>query len=107
MQRKNVRLEYSMTGLEGRLDNAIRAWNVALILGDLREHEKTEEKLLEALEEYEIALSKGHPQALKSPDDSKLLSWAAGSGNETVVRLQLETLKIETDSKDEKSRGLL
>jgi hypothetical protein len=40
--------EYSTTALDGYLDNAIRLWNVALILEDLELYEEAEERFREA-----------------------------------------------------------
>jgi hypothetical protein len=46
------------------LDKATRTWNVALILGDLKEYEEAEKRLREAIEGYEIAFGEEHPYIL-------------------------------------------
>jgi hypothetical protein len=45
--------KHSKTELEGHLEEATRTWNVALILGDLEEYQKAEERLREAIEGYD------------------------------------------------------
>jgi DnaJ-domain-containing protein 1 len=53
-QTNNPMSEHLETELEGCLDKATRTWNVALILGDLEEYEKAEERLQEAIEGYKM-----------------------------------------------------
>ncbi|KAH8723852.1 hypothetical protein GQ44DRAFT_591343, partial [Phaeosphaeriaceae sp. PMI808] len=58
--------DHSKTDREGHLDKATRAWNIALILGDLEEYKGAEERLREAIEGYKIAFGVEHPYTLKS-----------------------------------------
>lgn len=59
-------LEHSKIELEGDLDQATRIWNVALILGDLEDYEKAEERLREARKAYEMVFGEEHPHILES-----------------------------------------
>ncbi len=48
----------------------MRTWNVAIILGDVREDGKANEKLRAAIEGYEMAFGIKHPQKLESEEES-------------------------------------
>jgi hypothetical protein len=85
------------------LDKATRIWNVAMILDDLGEYEKAEERLREAIEGYEIAFGEEHPHTPKSQYGRTPLSWAAGNGYDTVVDLLLTKDGINPDLKDSQS----
>jgi hypothetical protein len=82
------------------LDKATRAWNVALIFGDLKEYEEAAKRLREAIEGYEIAFGKKHLYTLKSQYGLTPLSWAAGNGYDDVVNLLLATDSIDPNLKD-------
>jgi hypothetical protein len=92
--------EHSKTELEGHLDKATRIWNVALILGDLEEYGKAEERLREAIEGYKIAIGGEHLRTLKSRYGLTPLSWAAGNGYVTVVKPLLAEDGVNPDLKD-------
>jgi ankyrin repeat protein len=117
--------EHSKTGLERHLDKATRMWNFALILEDLGEYKGAEERLQEAIESYEIALGEEHLHTVKSQYSRTPLScatwnWygavvnartslrlAAGRGHKIVVKLLLETGKVDINSKDKSGRTAL
>jgi hypothetical protein len=74
---------------------------------DLEEYEKAEERLREAIKGYEIEF--GEEQSMLSGLEGwkygqTPLWWAAENGHEAVVKLLLETGKVEADLKD-KSRS--
>lgn len=92
--------EHSKTDREGYLDKATRAWNVALILGDLKEYKEAEERLQEAIEGYKIAFEVERPCTPKSRYGLTPLSWAAGNGYDAVVRLLLAKDGVDPDLKD-------
>jgi hypothetical protein len=74
-------------------------WNVALILGDLEEYEKAEERLREAIKGYEIEFGE-QKSMLKGQYGLTPLSWAAGNGNDAIVDLLLAKDSIDPDLKD-------
>jgi hypothetical protein len=61
IQTNNRVREHSKIELEGHLDKATRIWNVALVLEDLEEYEKAEQRLREAIGGYERAFGEEHP----------------------------------------------
>ena len=93
--------EYPERGLEGHLQSATKIWDVALILRDLGDHEKAEEKLREAIEGYEIALGAEYPQKMEGKRGLTRLSWAAGNGYDEIVDLLLRNDGVDDDLKDE------
>jgi ankyrin repeat protein len=117
--------EYSRSELEGYLDKATRMWNFALILEDLGRYKGAKEKLREAIESYEMALGDEHLHTLKSQYSRTPLlcaawNWhgavvnartplwlAARGGHKVVVKLLLETGKVDVNSKDKNGRTLL
>ena len=72
-----------------------------MILDDLREHGKADERLLEARSGYVAAFRKDHLPRLISQYGRTLLSFAAGEGHEDIIKLLLET--VDPDIKDGKS----
>ena len=92
--------EQSKTELEDHLDKAIRIWDIALILRDLKEYEKAKERLREAIEVYEMAFGEEDPHMLSSQDGQTPLSWAAWRGHDTVVSLLLTKDNVDPDLKD-------
>jgi ankyrin repeat protein len=80
-------------------DQATMTWNVALILRDLEEYEKAEERLREAIKGYEIEFGE-QKSMLKGQYDLTPLSWAAGNGNDAIVDLLLVKDNIDPDLKD-------
>ena len=93
-------LEDSKTELGDHSDKATRIWNIALILGDLEEYKKAEERLQEAIGVYEIATTEKYLYKLKSQYSLTPLSWAAGNGYEAVVKPLLAKDCIDPDLKD-------
>ena len=103
-------LEHSRAELGDYLDKATRKWDVAIILDDLEEYEKADERLQEAIEDYETAYGVDHPYKLKGQYGRTPLSWAAGNGYEAMVKLLLEKgadletkASIDPDLKDSQS----
>ncbi|KAF2257810.1 ankyrin [Lojkania enalia] len=98
--RKNNLQLYEGTGLEGQLSYATRAWYIALILGDLGEYERAEERLRVAIEGYKRIIGEEHGNTLKGREYGRTpLSLAAENGHDAVVKLLLETGKVDADSK--------
>jgi hypothetical protein len=97
MQVNNLQLDTEI-GLEGQPSNATRVWYIALILGDLGQYKKAEEKLRVAVEGYAKIIGEEHSYALKSRYGLTPLSWAAENGHERIVKQLL--------AKDDVDRGL-
>jgi ankyrin repeat protein len=97
--------ECSKTESERYLDNAIKTWNVALILGDSGEDEEAGRKLQEAVNGYEIAFREVDSNTLGSQYDGQTpLVWAARNGYYGVVNLLLAEDGIDPDLNDRNER---
>jgi ankyrin repeat protein len=96
-------LEYSKAEFGVYLAEAIRLWNDIMILDDLGEDEKADERLLEARSSYMTVFKNKHRHKPNTHCGRTLLSFTAGEGYEDTVKLLLETGKVEADSKDGKS----
>jgi hypothetical protein len=96
--------QYSKAGCGDHLNKATRLWNVALALGDLEEYEKAEERLREAIGCYETAKQLFETYEIEINAKSTDLLWIARGGNEAVVKLLLETGKVDIDIKDKDNR---
>ncbi|KAH6701346.1 heterokaryon incompatibility protein-domain-containing protein, partial [Leptodontidium sp. MPI-SDFR-AT-0119] len=92
--------EHSKAEFGDHSDQATRTWNVALVLGDLGEYKGAEEKLREAIKDYEKAIGEEHPRTLKNQYGLTPLSWAAGNGYDAVVKLLLAKDSVDPDLKD-------
>lgn len=57
--------QYPKAEFGDTLGKAIRTSNIAIVLGDLKEYEKAQERLQEAIEGYERAFGEGRPYTLK------------------------------------------
>jgi hypothetical protein len=88
---------------EGDLDKATRIWNVAIILDDLEEFDKAEERLREAIEGYEKEFGKEYPHTLKAQYGRTPLSWAAGNGYDKLINRLLSKASVDSDLKNSKS----
>jgi hypothetical protein len=64
----------------GHLDKAIRIWNVAVILDDIEEYGKADERIREAVEGYEIGLKQEHLHTQSNRYCRTPLSWASRNG---------------------------
>ncbi len=60
-----------------------------MILDDLEEYEKAEDRLREAIEGFKIAFGEEHPHTLKNQYGRTPLSWAAGNGYDTVMAVDV------------------
>lgn len=82
------------------LEKATRLWNDIAILDDLKEHEKADERLIAAQDEYYLAAFGKMPTSYESGSDCgrTILQFAAGKGHEDIVKLLLDT--IHPDIKD-------
>jgi hypothetical protein len=95
----------SKTESESYLDNATRTWDVALILGDSEEDGEAREKLLEAVNGYEIAFGEVDSNTLRSQYDGQTpLVWAARNGYYGGVNLLLAKDGIGPDLNDRNGR---
>jgi ankyrin repeat protein len=92
--------ENSKAELGDYLDKVTRTWNVALVLGDLKEYGKAEERLREAIKGYEMVKGEEHLYMLKSQYGLTPLSWVAGNGYDTAVKLLLAKDSIDPDLQD-------
>ncbi|KUJ21848.1 ankyrin [Mollisia scopiformis] len=86
--------------LGDHLDEVTRIWNVALVLGDLKEYGKAEERLREAIKGYEIANGEEHLHVLKGQYGVTPLSWVARNGCNAAVKLLLAKNSIDPDLQD-------
>jgi len=91
--------EHSKADRERLLDKATRTWNVALILGDVKEYKEAKERFREAIVGSKIAFGIEHPFTLKSQYNLTPLSWAAGNGYEDAVHPLLAEDGIDLDLK--------
>jgi ankyrin repeat protein len=90
----------SEIGLASQMRNAIRTWSVAQMLEDIGEHYQALKVLQRAVRFYGMTLGQEQSQILELGNFVPLLSWAAGQGHEDVVRLLLDTSKVDIESKD-------
>jgi ankyrin repeat protein len=93
-------LEHPIAKFGDHSDKATRIWNIALILGDLEEYKKAEERLREAIEAYEIITGEEHLYKLKSQYGLTPLLWAVGNGYYNVVKPLLAKDGVDPDLKD-------
>jgi hypothetical protein len=94
-------LESSKVEFGDYFDEVTRLWNDIMILDDLGEYEKADERLLEARSGYVTTFSKEHLPRLNSQCGRTLLSFVAGEGHEDIIKLLLE--RVDPDVKDGKS----
>ena len=92
--------DHSKAELGDHLDKVTRIWNVALVLADLKEYRKAEERLREAIKGYEMANREEYPYMLKSHYGLTPLSWIAGNGYDPAVKLLLAKNDIDPDLRD-------
>jgi hypothetical protein len=92
--------EHSKTDVRGYLNRATRTWNVVLILNNLEEYKKAEERLREAIKGYEIAFRQEYLHLPKGQHNRTPLSWAAGNGYDIVVNVLLKKNNINLNLKD-------
>jgi hypothetical protein len=98
---KNSQIQkYSKAELGDHMDKVTRIWNVALVLGDLEEYGKAEERLREAIKGYEMANREEHLHTLKGQYGLTPLSWVAGNGYDVVVKLLLAKDSVDPDLMD-------
>ena len=99
--RKNIQVHQDLKAeLGDHLDKAISIWNVALVLGDLKEYGKAEEKLREAIKCYEIANRKETKYLPKGQYGLTPLSWVAGNGYDLAVKMLLTKDGLDPDLQD-------
>jgi hypothetical protein len=84
---------YPGTELEYHLEKAIGTWNVALILGDLGEDEKAEEKIQEAIVGYEEVARENN---MHKPENQ----YAAGHRYNAIVNKIIRKCDVDIDTKD-------
>jgi ankyrin repeat protein len=100
-------LEFSKAEFGDQLDRATRLWNDIMILDDLGEYKRADERLLEAKSSYVATFRKEHLPSRNSQHCRTLVSFAAGEGHKDIVKLLLEK-GVEADLKDSRSgRGPL
>ncbi|KAH7370656.1 hypothetical protein BKA65DRAFT_418335 [Rhexocercosporidium sp. MPI-PUGE-AT-0058] len=98
---KNIQVHQHLKAeLGDHMDKATSIWNVALILGDLKEYGKAEERLREAIERYEITNREEYKYILKGQYGLTPLSWVAGNGYDPAVKLLLAKDGIDPDLQD-------
>jgi hypothetical protein len=71
-----------------------------MILDDLREYNKADERVLEAISGYAVAFGKDILPRLRYQYGRTLFSFVAGEGHEVIVNLLLESVQVEADLKD-------
>ena len=94
-------LVYSKAESGGYLSEATRLWNDIMILDDLKEYSKADERLLKARSGYVAAFGKDHLPGLISQYGRTLLSFAAGEGHEDITKRLLDI--VDPNIKDGKS----
>jgi ankyrin repeat protein len=99
--------QFSNSEFGNQLDGVTRLWNDIMILDDLGEYKRADERLLEARSSYVATFRKEHLPSRNTQHGRTLVSFAAGEGHEDIVKLLLEK-GFEADSKDSRSdRGPL
>ncbi|KAF8861593.1 HET-domain-containing protein [Acephala macrosclerotiorum] len=94
---KDIQLKHSKAEFGDHSDKATRIWNVALVLGDLEEYGKADEKLREAIE---MLIGEEPPHTLTNQYGITPLLWAAGNGYDAAVELLLAKDGVDADLKD-------
>ncbi|KAM0310603.1 hypothetical protein ACHAO8_007969 [Botrytis cinerea] len=82
------------------LNEAIRLWNDIAILDDLKEHEKADERLLEARSTYMATFGEEYIPGPLSQYSRTLLSFVAGEGHKDITELLIDI--VHPDAKDGK-----
>jgi hypothetical protein len=90
----------SRNGLSESDKNVIRAWSVARVLEDVGENENARKVLQKAVNVYRIALREEQSQIPKIQNGTTLLSWSSRKGHVDVVRLLLDTDKVDAGLQD-------
>jgi ankyrin repeat domain-containing protein 50 len=85
------------------LKNATKIRNPVIILYDIEEYQKGEERLREAIIGYEIIFGQENQDLPKRQHGRTPLSWAAGNGYITVVNVLLKTDDINSNMEDSQS----
>ncbi|KAN0079114.1 Ankyrin repeat-containing domain protein [Elaphomyces granulatus] len=74
--------------------------DAGILLGNVEEYQKAEDRLREAMECYKIEFGEERPHTLQSQYGLTPLSWASGNGYDTVVSLLLGNDGVDPDLND-------
>jgi hypothetical protein len=104
MRENNAERQHAKTNLEIDMDYAIRAWNVAQILGDLEAFNEAEERRQRAADSFQVVVKEKHAHSLECRCSRAPLLWAAESGEDAVVGMLLTKDDVDPDLKDYSGR---
>ncbi len=100
---KDQVLQHPETNLGGYLNNAVRIWNVAMILEDVEEYKGADERVEEVIWGHEIAFGPKNLNLVKMRHGRKALSWAAEDGYDIVIKILLKEGNLNLNLEDSKS----
>lgn len=86
--------------LESDMESALRAWNVAQILGDAGEFKKAEMEKRKATGVFQVVVKEDHAHSLECCCIRIPLLWAAENGDDVIVHFLLAKDDIDPGLKD-------
>jgi hypothetical protein len=107
MRANDLQSQHAQTESEIDMNNAIRRWNAAQILGDVKEPAKAEEKRQKAADFFQVVVGGEHTHSLECQCSQIPLLWAAESGKSSVVDLLLAIDDADPNLEDYNGRTSL
>ena len=92
--------QYIKTKLENDMENSIRTWNIAQILGDVGARREAGERRQEAADFFLVAVTEKHSHSLECPCRQVPLLWASENGDAAVVGILLAKDDVDSGLKD-------
>lgn len=82
------------------MDNSIRTWNVAQILGDTEAYSDAAERRRKATELFQVVVRRKHAHSPECQCSQVPLLWAAENGDDAIIGILLAKVDVDPDLKD-------